>query len=172
MFSIHRPNAGFRHPAADFWNPVFDAVVNPDPFDHLQVGPKDFAPRPFNPRFDIRETDDAYHLDGELPGLAQKDLDIELSDSLTLIIKGRIAREYHCTEPEDGTDNAKNDSTDVKKDSHRYWAIECTVGEFRRTFSFPSHVNRDAVKASLKNGVLSIHVPKAIATIPKKIVIQ
>ncbi|KAJ5730462.1 HSP20-like chaperone [Penicillium malachiteum] len=163
MFSLHCPNAGFRHP-------VFDTITNPDHFDH--PGPKDFAQRAFNPRFDIHETDDAYHLDGELPGLTQKDIDIELSDPLTLVIKGRTEREYHRTEPENATDKADNDNTNVKKDAHRYWASERTVGEFRRTFSFPSHVKQDAVKASLKNGVLSIHVPKAIATVPKKITIQ
>jgi HSP20 family molecular chaperone IbpA len=42
----------------------------------------------------------------------------------------------------------------------------------RRTFKFPGRVNQDAVKASLKNGVLSVTVPKAPAVVAKKIAIQ
>ncbi len=38
---------------------------------------------------------------------------------------------------------------------------ERSVGEFSRSFSFPVRVDQDAVKASMKNGILSILVPKA-----------
>jgi HSP20 family protein len=43
----------------------------------------------------------------------------------------------------------------------QYWYSERRVGEFTRSFSFPARVDQDAVKATLKNGVLSIVVPKA-----------
>lgn len=42
----------------------------------------------------------------------------------------------------------------------RYWVSERSVGEFQRTFNFPGKVDRDAVKASLKNGILTVVVPK------------
>lgn len=54
---------------------------------------------------------------------------------------------------------------------NKYWVSERSVGEFQRTFSFPGKVDQDAVKASLKNGILSIIVPKA-AKQEKKIVIE
>lgn len=53
----------------------------------------------------------------------------------------------------------------------KYWVSERSVGEFRRTFSFPGKVDQEAVKASLKNGILSIVVPKA-AKQQRKIAIE
>ncbi|OAQ58564.1 heat shock protein [Purpureocillium lilacinum] len=52
---------------------------------------------------------------------------------------------------------AKEPTTDAAK----YWLSERSVGEFSRTFNFPSSVQQDAVTASFKDGVLSIAVPKA-----------
>lgn len=46
----------------------------------------------------------------------------------------------------------------------KYWVSERSVGEFHRSFTFPSPVDHDGVKATLKNGVLSITVPKLAAT--------
>ncbi|KAI0898672.1 HSP20-like chaperone [Annulohypoxylon nitens] len=44
---------------------------------------------------------------------------------------------------------------------HRFWVSERSVGEFSRTFQFPSRVDSDSVAASLNNGILSVVVPKA-----------
>lgn len=60
----------------------------------------------------------------------------------------------------------------AEEDGSRYWVSERSVGEFHRSFSFPSRVDQDAVKASLKNGILSIVVPKSTAPISKKINIE
>lgn len=46
----------------------------------------------FKPKFDVKETKDSYELHGELPGIDQKDVQIEFSDPTTLIIKGRTER--------------------------------------------------------------------------------
>ncbi|KAI4167615.1 MAG: hypothetical protein LQ343_007079 [Gyalolechia ehrenbergii] len=54
---------------------------------------------------------------------------------------------------------------------HKYWVSERSIGEFQRTFSFPGKVNQEAVKASLKDGILSIIVPKA-ARQERKIAIE
>ncbi|KAL4781669.1 HSP20-like chaperone [Aspergillus varians] len=100
----------------------------------------------YSPRFDIRETKDGYQLDGELPGVEKKDLDIEFADQNTLNIKGH-------TEHSSSTEGAEGS----------WWCMERSTGDFRRSFSFPSPVDRDHVDASLKNGVLSITIPKAEA---------
>jgi HSP20 family molecular chaperone IbpA len=42
----------------------------------------------------------------------------------------------------------------------KFWVQERMVGEFQRSFSFPQNIDQDAVKASLKNGILSIVIPK------------
>jgi len=54
----------------------------------------------------------------------------------------------------------------------KYWVSERSVGEFARTFAFPSRVDQDNVKASLKDGILSIVVPKAPAPTSKRISIE
>ncbi|KAJ5749365.1 uncharacterized protein N7511_011061 [Penicillium nucicola] len=127
----------------------------------------------FSPRFDVRETEDAYHLDGELPGVAQKDIDIEFSDSQTLVVKGRSERDYdtsnHQAQVEDESEEHEQTNTES---THHFWASERSVGEFQRTFSFPSRVDQDNVKASLKHGILSVQVPKATVAATKKITIE
>lgn len=55
--------------------------------------------------------------------------------------------------------------------SYKYWVSERSVGEFQRRFQFPGRVDQEAVKASLKNGILSVIVPKAIKA-EKKITIE
>lgn len=132
--------------------------------------------RTFAPRFDVRETDDAYHLDGELPGIDQKDIKIEFTDPHTLVITGRTERTYDTGE---GAGAGAGEGTETKAveqaqptDRHRYWVSERSIGEFSRTFTFPGAVDQDNVKASLKNGVLSITVPKVGAPEGKRITIE
>ncbi|WEW60604.1 hypothetical protein PRK78_006091 [Emydomyces testavorans] len=134
----------------------------------------------FAPKFDVRESKDAYLLDGELPGISQEDINIEFSDPHTLVIHGRTERSYTAGTPpgkhiEGGkaTEAEKGKETEKEKEKgERYWVSERSVGEFQRSFNFPTRVDQDAVKASLKHGVLSVVVPKATAPQMKKIPIQ
>ncbi|KAJ6025022.1 hypothetical protein N7540_005819 [Penicillium herquei] len=54
----------------------------------------------------------------------------------------------------------------------KYWVSERSIGDFERTFSFPTRVDQDAVRASLKNGVLSIILPKEATPKAKKIRVE
>lgn len=54
----------------------------------------------------------------------------------------------------------------------RYWVSERSFGSFHRSFNFPARVEQDAVKASLKNGILSVVVPKAKKEVPRKVNIE
>lgn len=148
----------------------------------------------FRPKFDVKENKESYELHGELPGLEQKNVNIEWADGNTLTISGRTE-----THREEGTrpkqlkasveeasysegdkDKHSTDVTKVEKagdvaktdDGPKYWLSERSVGEFRRDFSFPARVDQDAVKASLKNGILSIVVPKAKGGAKKKVEIE
>jgi HSP20 family molecular chaperone IbpA len=145
----------------------------------------------FRPKFDVKETKDSYELHGELPGLEQKDVNIEWTDGNTLTISGRTEhRREEGTRPtaEEVSEKATNDKSDEntavtttqkagevgKPIEHetKYWVSERSVGEFRRNFSFPARVDQDAVKATLKNGVLSINVPKSKGGKTKKVAIE
>jgi len=76
-------------------------------------------------------------------------------------------------------DAAEKTSTEVAKSEPKesepkakYWVSERSVGEFSRSFSFPVRVDQDAVSASMKNGILSITVPKAKKQESRKIAIN
>ncbi|EEH02688.1 heat shock protein [Histoplasma capsulatum G186AR] len=189
------------HPSGDF-TPLFRLL---DDYESHRSGTESASSstlRSFAPRFDVRETKDAYHLDGELPGIAQKDIDIEFTDAQTLVVKGRSEREYSASsggdeEPSDAGHGGKktrqatvededaSSTTAVTKTGGKsqevgsplrggmkYWVSERSVGEFSRSFNFPTRVDQDKVKASLKNGILSIAVPKAAAPTSKRINIE
>ncbi|KAI9783659.1 MAG: hypothetical protein M1839_003507 [Geoglossum umbratile] len=144
--------------------------------------------RTFQPRFDVCENDKAYELHGELPGINQSDINIEFSDPQTIVISGRSERTFesgtppagaidgghekgHITEKGHEKDQAAKHDKIERKTQHgsKYWVSERSVGEYHRSFSFPARVDQDAVKASLKNGILSVVVPKAAPAPLKKI---
>ncbi|KAJ5582748.1 HSP20-like chaperone [Penicillium sp. DV-2018c] len=56
-----------------------------------------------------------------------------------------------------------------EEDKPHYWAAERSVGDFQRTFSFTARVDQDNVRASLRNGILSVVIPKEATPTPKKI---
>lgn len=170
---------------------------------------REFSARSFTPKFDVRETRDSYELHGELPGIEQKDINIEWTDSNTITISGRhehvreegqrpqaqgsiengtskngeqkTIEQFQPKVEDDPTESSngnntkvakQNNQTDVAKHSEnqaRYWVSERSVGEFHRSFAFPARVDQDAVKASLKNGILSILVPKSTAPQTRKV---
>jgi len=152
----------------------------------------------FTPKFDVKETAQVYELYSELPGIEQKDVEIEFTDQQTLTIKGRSEHSFTNGTPPAGfvegsetsgmiTEGGENDAQKSYKDStntgttvvktdeankkpdHRYWVSECSVGAFSRSFSFPTRVDQDQVKASMKNGILSILVPKLESAKSRKI---
>jgi len=154
--------------------------------------------RGFQPKFDVKENKESYELHGELPGVEQKDIEISWQDGNTLSISGHVehrverkkgfveGEEQKAKQPtvEDERDEEEKKketavtttgSKEVQKkpeDEGRYWITERSVGEFHRSFSFPSPVDHDNVKATLKNGVLTVMVPKARRTQPKRINIE
>ena len=147
--------------------------------------------RSFQPRFDVKESKESYVLEGELPGIQQKDVSIEFSDDQTVTIKGHTEHMHEeGTRPssnetaqleaqrgqEDETKefksqeittaaNGNGTGTDVTKQTpgHTYWLSERSTGDFTRSFSFPARVDQDGVRASLRNGILSIMIPKLVA---------
>lgn len=168
----------------------------------------------FAPKFDIKEESGAYVLEGEFPGIEQKDVQIEFTDPQTLTVHGRVERQYTAGTPpagveapetggtiteageehashkatvedEDAANNAAttannsvaNTSQQSEKQEQapsqsKYWVSERSVGEFQRSFSFPDRVDQEAVTASMKNGILSIVVPKAKKYESRKITIN
>lgn len=109
----------------------------------------------WNPRFDVRENNDTYELDGELPGVNQEDINMEFTDPQTLVVNGNIKREY--------------DAPESNSASQKYWASERSVGSFQRVFTFPQDINQGDVKASLRKGLLKVTIPKTAPPVSRRI---
>ncbi|KAK9367683.1 HSP20-like chaperone [Lipomyces kononenkoae] len=137
------------------------------------------------PTFDVKETENEFVLQGELPGVDKKNLNLEFIDPQTLSVKGTIEKLQEYTSPSaehGGEVSQATESTSAevtKPESERsvtqqghqptYWAAERVYGEFSRSFKFPSLVDSERVSASLKNGVLNVRVPKVGETTSKRI---
>lgn len=106
-----------------------------EPFSELEAR---FAG--FTPNIDVREDDENYTVRAEIPGMAEKDVEVQVSED-TITIKGE----------------KKEEEEDKGKD---YYCMERSYGSFHRTIRLPGNINREAVDASFKNGVLTITLPK------------
>jgi HSP20 family molecular chaperone IbpA len=127
----------------------------------------------FQPKFDIVEHSNEYELHGELPGLDKKDLHVEFTDAQTILMRGRVERSYSSgTPPKEfaegtetrGTSRREKGKEGEKDEGPKYWVAERSIGEFQRTFVFGHKVDQDKVSAELKDGILTMHVPKADST--------
>jgi len=115
---------------------LFDSFFSNRPF-YSDTGVNNLL----SPPVDVEETAEGYVFRADLPGMTEKDVKVSLvGDTLTL--RGERRRE---TESESGN-------------VHR---TERVFGAFERTFTLPAPVRGDQVKASYRNGVLEIRVPKA-----------
>ena len=104
----------------------------------------------YTPRFDVRETNNEIVLFGDLPGVSTEDLDICFEKG-ELSIQGRVAR---------------------KQGGDRRIRMEYGIGDFHRKFSVSESIDADAITASLKDGVLTLHLPKTEAVKPRRIMVQ
>lgn len=95
----------------------------------------------FSPRMDISETDKEIKVTVELPGLTEKDVDISLEDN-ALTIKGEKKAEQE------------------KKTAHTY-RLERSYGAFHRVIPLNNKIKAEAVEAGIKNGLLTVTLPKA-----------
>ena len=113
---------------------------------------EDIGNRSWLPPVDIQETQEAYRLYVDLPGLTKEDIQITLEHNVL-----RLSGERRLEK-------------DVKKES--FQRVERTYGTFARSFSLPNQVNAEGVEASFVNGVLTLTVPKAEQAKPRKIAIS
>ena len=106
---------------------------------------------------DVTETDKEIELTAELPGLEEKDVQVNVSDN-ALTIKGEKKAE-------------KEEKEEKDKDKN-YRLFERSYGSFYRSIELPTGINPDAIKAALSNGVLKVIVPKPAPAQVKKVEIK
>lgn len=136
----------------DVFRNRFDRLFNQAFGDVFDRGSEEVGNRAWLPAVDVKETDEALTLFVELPGVKREDVDITVEDR-TLTVRGE--RKF-------------------EKDAERenYHRIERAYGTFTRTFTLPANVATDSVQASFGDGVLTIALPRAEESKPRKIAIK
>ena len=94
---------------------------------------------PWVPPVDVEETDDAWIVEAEVPGVRREDVDVEVRDS-ELVVSGEIV---------------ERERTGILRRRTR------KVGQFELRVTLPDYVDGERVDAKLDNGVLTVRVPKA-----------
>lgn len=118
----------------DFFTPV------PDEGRSFAAGQGPGQGAALRPSIDVDETPQAYTVTAELPGLAEKDIEVELRDN-ALVISGEKRSERN------------------EEDGGRRWS-ERSFGRFERVIPFDAEVDADKVQAACRNGVLTVTLPK------------
>ena len=106
----------------------------------------------FKPQADLVETDDAFEVTLDLPGLKPEDVNVEL-------IEGRLSI----------SGERKEEKEEECKTFHR---VERRTGEFRRILTLPCAVNEEEVSAEFNDGVLTVRVLKSEEARTKRIEVK
>jgi HSP20 family protein len=116
----------------DFWRRPFPSLLRPERWWPVEGSRM--------PAVDVYEEKDDIVIKAEVPGLSKEDISVQVTDA-TLTIKGEKKRE-EATDEDD------------------YYCRERSFGSFTRAVDLPCEVKADQVKASFKNGVLEVRMPK------------
>ncbi len=126
-------------------NRVFDAFFGGG------TGGTGGAARRWVPALDVAETEDAFVLKADLPGLTRDQVEIEVRDGTLTIAGERRAEHEH---------NAEG-----------YHRVERAFGSFSRSMSLPEGVDAESISADFANGVLEVRVPKPEERKPHRVAI-
>lgn len=135
-------NSNKRSYIDDVFNNFFNEIAS---FSY----PTSYNDRMLSPRTDIMENDSDYSLEMELPGVIQDNIDLKIDNNI-LTIEG------------------KKEQSSEKKD-HNYHMQERYYGSFYRSISLPSNIDEEHIEAQVKDGILSIKIPKKEHSKAKKI---
>ena len=106
----------------------------------------------FVPAFEVKETNEAFVLKGDLPGVAEADLDIAVHNNVLTISGHRQAEE--------------------RKEGESFALYERQYGSFTRSFSLPDIADGEKIAAKLANGVLTLTIAKKAEAKPRKIALN
>jgi HSP20 family protein len=121
-------------------------------FDGFSRSFAGLSSRALMPSMDLAETDKEIELTAELPGMEEKDVQLNVVDN-HLTIRGE----------------KKNQREEKETDYH---LVERSYGSFMRTVELPPGVNLDSIKAVMSKGVLKVTVPKPAPAQAKKIEVK
>ncbi len=141
------------------WDPFKDLLRLQDELNRLfeseisrRMGEEGLTSSSWIPPVDIYEDENNIVVKADLPGMDQKDIEVKVENN-SLVIKGE----------------KKFEDEEKKNNYHR---IERFYGTFQRVFTLPDTVDVEKIKATYKNGVLEITIPKKPETKPKQIKVE
>jgi HSP20 family protein len=118
-----------------------------DPFYDVQRVSK----TAFSPAFEVKEREDAFVLQADVPGVRESDLDISVNGNVLTVSGSRQA--------------------DERKEGETYYLYERTYGSFSRSFTLPDEANLESIEAKLNAGVLYLTIGKKAESKPRKIAV-
>jgi HSP20 family protein len=146
--ALVRSNANGTRPSVNVRDPYSLAreLLNWDPFVSARPASA------FAPAFEVKETNDSFVLRADVPGVAEKDLDIAVHNGVLTVSGSRSAEE--------------------RKEGESYALYERQYGSFSRSFALPDMADGERIEAKLDNGVLTLTVAKKAEAKPRKIEIK
>jgi len=128
------------------WRPFREMVSLRDAMDRLfedsVITPKSAA---VMPKIDIKDKKDAIVVRAELPGMVEEEIDVEINEGV-MTISGERKEEK-------------------EKEEEGYYYKESHSGTFSRSFTLPAEIKEDKAQAEMKDGILTVTIPKIA---PKK----
>ena len=107
-------------------------------------------------KVDVKENKENYTLTMDMPGKTDKDVDIELNQNVLTV---------------SSKDEVKKEEKSDKKDETKWLIRERTVSSFKRSFTLPDDVDSEKLTANVKDGVLTVSMPRKALAQPKHIAI-
>jgi HSP20 family protein len=120
-----------------------------DSFPQSQTAHDDLAVCAWRPDVDIYEADGGVVIKVDLPGVRKEDVSVEVKDNL-LTLRGERREEAEVPE-------------------NRYYRRERTCGNFVRAFTLQAPITPDKIKATFKDGVLKVSLPRPEEEVPRQV---
>ncbi|MEW6675063.1 MAG: Hsp20/alpha crystallin family protein [Nitrospirota bacterium] len=129
---------------------LFEEFFEPAP-RRRRLWPR-FEPGVVVPNVDMYDRKNEIVVKAELPGVEKENIDLKITEN-NLTIKGEVKKEEEIKEED-------------------YYSREMSYGSFTRTIALPSEVDSSKAKATFKNGILEITLPKKEEAKPKEIKVE
>lgn len=139
----------------DRWDPFDELTTLRNRMDRLwsrMTAEEETALAKWSPTADVIETKDEIVIKAELPGIDEKNVDVEI-ESGVLTIKGE-----------------RNAEKETEEKGYR--RIERSYGSFLRSFTLPPNVEPEKIGASFANGLLEVHLPKKEDAKPRSVKVE
>jgi HSP20 family protein len=123
-----------------------------DLFDELASASRPQLSRASFPALNAWSDEEHFYLEAEIPGMSLDDIEIFVSEAQVLTIRGR--------------------RSESRIEGATWLSRERGAGQFERQIQLPGRIDQDAVDATMKQGVLTLKLPKAQEIRPKRISVR